>query len=606
MQRQNYSFFSVPLLLIGFSLLLTLGCQRDVDGGTPNGTGDDSEQVTAGIRGIVVDENDQPVEGAQVTSGTQVTTTDRFGVFRFDNIRISRRNAHVRVTRTGYFPGDRNFISVSRRTHNIRIRLLRRAQAGSFAATTGGTINLTNGAKLVLPAAAISDANGNAYSGTVNVSMVWIDPTRRDLSEVIPGDLRGITTTGEERGLETYGMLGVELNGPGGEVLKVASGKTAELTFPIPASIVGTAPNTIDLWYFDETSGRWKQEGTATKTGSNYIAQVSHFTFWNCDAPFPLIELCMNLVNASNNQPLNNVHVRIRRTSGETSGGYTDSIGNICGPVPKNETLTLEILDQCHNVIFSQSIGPFNANTSLGTFSVNASTSNMVTISGTLVNCTNTNVTNGAVVIYTDYTHSYSVPVTNGAFTATILRCASTPMNYAVQGIDLATLQESPMVTGTATTNTVNVGTLQACSAGLSEYIEYIINGVPSTWVDLGGSNFLNSFDSTATGGPYPNKTTIQGQHINNNNAETTYFWYNHNMTTGTFPLDGTLWNIKINSPAGNMAPLVRLLDASPFVNITVLGPAGTGYIEGNFNVTASGPSGSPSFPVTCHFKIRR
>src|SRR5207253_8715917 len=129
------------------------------------------------------------------------------------------------------------FITTAGRTHNVRIKLIPRTNAGSFAGSAGGTINITGGGKLVIPAGAVADAGGNAYTGTVNIAMAWIDPTSPDLPNVVPGDLRGITTSNEERGLETFGMLGVELTGNTGQALKIAAGKTAELTFPIPGSL---------------------------------------------------------------------------------------------------------------------------------------------------------------------------------------------------------------------------------------------------------------------------------------------------------------------------------------------------------------------------------
>ena len=326
--------------------------------------------VSASVRGTVVDENNRPVQGATVSSGTNTTTTDRYGSFRFNNINLSKANGYVKVTKTGYFTGSRTFISTAGRTHNVRIKLLPKTNAGNFAGTAGGTINITGGGKLVIPATAVTDAGGSAYSGTVNVAMTWIDPTSNDLPNIIPGDLRGVTTTNEERGLQTFGMLGVELTGNTGQALKIATGKTAELTFPIPASLQGNAPATIDLWNFDEATGRWKQEGTATKNGNNYIAQVSHFSFWNCDAPFPLVELCMTILSSADNVPLNNVQVRIKRPNGSYGYGRTDSLGNLCGKVPKNEALVLEILGQCNNVVYSQNIGPFSSDASLGTITV--------------------------------------------------------------------------------------------------------------------------------------------------------------------------------------------------------------------------------------------
>jgi hypothetical protein len=47
------------------------------------------------------------------------------------------------------------------------------------------------------------------------------------------------------------------------------------------------------------------KEGSATKTGSNYVGKVSHFSFWNCDAPFPVVEFEASFVDQAG-APLQN------------------------------------------------------------------------------------------------------------------------------------------------------------------------------------------------------------------------------------------------------------------------------------------------------------
>ena len=164
----------------------------------------DEATVRASIRGIVVDEFNMPVPGANVSSGTQSTTTDRYGVFRFNNIILSKNNGFVKVSKAGFFPGSRSFVSTEGRTHNLRIQMITRSNSGSFIASSGGTIELSNGIKLKVPASAIITASGANYSGTVDASIAWIDPTRPNLPNIMPGDLRGISENGEERILQSF------------------------------------------------------------------------------------------------------------------------------------------------------------------------------------------------------------------------------------------------------------------------------------------------------------------------------------------------------------------------------------------------------------------
>jgi hypothetical protein len=599
MRKSFFSFSHITIFLLSLSVILITACQPDLDNPNPGGSGttitpvNDNDMVTGGVTGIVVDENNQPVAGATVTSGTNSTTTDRYGSFRFRNISLSKENGAVKVVKAGYFNAYRTFLSVAGRINNVRLKLLPKTNTGNFPGAAGGNVTLSSGGKLVMPASAVTDASGTAYTGTVNIAMTWIDPSSADLSNIIMGDLRGITTAGEERGLSTYGMLGVEMTGSGGQALKIATGKTAELTFPIPASLQSSAPATIDLWHFDEATARWKQEGTATKTGTNYVAQVSHFSFWNCDAPFPLINLCMTIVNGDG-QPLNNIQVRIKRPNGSYGYGRTDSAGNLCGKVPKNEALVLEVLDQCNSVIYTQNIGPYSADASAGTITVAIPAANNLIITGTVTNCAGANVTNGAASIYITGGNYYTVPVNNGAFSLSLVRCSSGTLSFTVVGIDYAALQQSVPVTGSGTTGTVNVGTLQACGTSSAQFVEFLINGSPSTYA--APPDNISAEDSTATG-TYTNKTTIFA--VRQGSGTTTYssFNFSNNLTTGSaLPLNYCFINGGINSQ--------QIITPNPTVNITTFGPPTTGFIEGNFSVQMNIAGTTKN--VVCTFRVKR
>ncbi len=594
MRKHFFLYSALVALLLSMSLFFNSGCQREVDeviNSTNPPTPIDQEKVNAGIKGIVVDENNIPVTGATVSSGGQTVSTDRYGVFSFRNISLSKNNGYVKVTKPGYFTGSRSFVTVADRIHTVRIMLLKKTNSGNFTGSAGGTINIAGGAKLVIPADAITDASGTAYSGTVNVAMTWLNPTDINFPFIMPGDLRGITTAGEERGLESFGMLGVELTGSGGQALKVASGKKAELTFPIPASIAGTAPATIDLWHFDETNGRWKQEGQAIKNGSNYIAQVSHFSFWNCDAPFPLVDICMTLTEPVHAGPLNNVQVRIKRPNGSYGYGRTDSLGNLCGKVPRNEALVLEILDQCGNVVASQNIGPFSSSTTLGTISVNIPAPNTLVISGIIQNCSNANVTSGAAVIYTAGGNSYTAPVTNGAFSLTILNCNSTTLNFSILPIDYTALQQGATVSGTGTSGTVNIGTLQACGTSASQFVELLIDGTPYNFVEPPDN--LTLVDSGALNN---NKKTLYASRSagSNNSMDFTF----PATSTGNFNLSAC-W---IYLGAGMSSQ--QIVSANPAVTVSEFGAVTTGYIAGSFNVQMN--FSGTTRTVTCNFRVRR
>ncbi|HML59186.1 MAG TPA: hypothetical protein PKA85_12505, partial [Ferruginibacter sp.] len=132
--------------------------------------------------------------------------------------------------------------------------------------------------------------------------------------------------------------------GSGGEKLQIANGKKSKLTFPLPATMSGSAPASIPLWYFDEDKGLWVEEGAATRVGNTYEGEVSHFSYWNCDIPANFVHFNVTVIDANGN-PVPMAHVRIRSQSNpyNTRVGYTDSTGYTSGYIPANSDLVIEV-----------------------------------------------------------------------------------------------------------------------------------------------------------------------------------------------------------------------------------------------------------------------
>jgi hypothetical protein len=422
----------------------------------------------------------------------------------------------------------------------MRIKLLPKTNTGTFTAATGGAVTLGSGSKVTFVSNSIVDAGGNAYSGVVNVAMTWINPTASDLGSILQGDLRGVTGDGMERVLETYGMLGVALTGATGQELKIATGKNAELSITIPAALQAIAPASIPLWHFDETRGRWIEEGNATKVGNNYVGNVSHFSFWNYDIGANGINLCVNVVN-SNNQPLNNVTVRIRRVNNPASMSYgqTDSLGNVCGLVFKNEPLVLEVLSSCGSVVYSQNIGPFSANASVNIVA-NIPAVNNVVITGNVVNCSNTPVASGYVYIYLNTGGYVYAPVVNGTYSATIVNCSGNTINFSVTGVDNATFQQGNAVNGSVTSGSVTVAPVTACGTNVAQFINLLIDGTPFNWAVPIDS--LGSISATSIPSGYTSASSVFANSFNAGVNRSCNFYFGYNAAPGpAFMVSGAI-----------------------------------------------------------------
>jgi hypothetical protein len=586
--------FNFLFLLASYLLVVLAGCRRnEVSNTNPEAPVDDAITVNASITGMVVNENNVPVAGVQVQSGSNSATTNANGIFQFRNITMSKNNAVVKVVRNGYFTAFRTFPATPGRNHQVRIKLIPKTNAGNFNGNSGGTINIAGGGKMVMPANAVTDAAGNAYNGVVNVAMTWINPNAPDLGSTIPGDLRGVTTNGQERVLETYGMLGVELTGSGGQALKIASGKKAELSFPLPAG-AANAPATIPLWHFDEAKARWVEEGSATKVGNFYVGQVSHFSFWNCDQPFSGVTLCITVQNASG-QPIPNTYVRLTRvtpgTSWPTAGGVTDSSGSVCGLVPKNEALILDILNLCGTVIYTQNIGPFSVNTSLPPITINTNNTGWLNVSGQVLNCTNSPVTNGYVLVTYNGGYYTQVPVNNGNFTANIFNCTGNTISLALLPVDNTTGQQGNPFNASGNTGNLTVGPLIACGTTIQEFYNLTVDGVPYNFT-AADSLRSNIFGGTAS---------VSAQRFNGGVSQGSSVTFSYVPTNlGSFSMQ------TLSVFLGNNNASQTISSANPVVNVTECGPVLTGFLAGNFSVQMQFSTTPTTRTVAGQFRVRR
>lgn len=161
---------------------------------------------------------------------------------------------------------------------------------GKIDAASGGAVASKGGIKVELPANAIE-----GYNGQVNVVSSYINPTSPDFFARMPGDLAADNAENKRGSLISYGMAHIDLLDDNGNKVKIKSGMHATVTIPVPQSLQSSASSTIAMWYFDETKGIWKEEGSGTLQNGKYTGKVAHFSVWNYDHWNPLMILPMIL-----------------------------------------------------------------------------------------------------------------------------------------------------------------------------------------------------------------------------------------------------------------------------------------------------------------------
>jgi hypothetical protein len=214
-----------------------------------------------------------------VAGRTVVTGTD--GSFKLDGVAPSNRVV-LRFTLEGYADGFAATPVSAAGTGGVTARLSQIAASKTFTNSAGATVSdsASSASVILAPASLVNEATGAAPLGAITATIAIIDPAAN------PANMPGDYTTTAGNTIESFGALAVQLQDSTGSRLNLASGQTSTIRIPL-RSRSATPPPTIPLYYFNEATGLWVEEGTATLAGAApsqyYEGTVRHFTVWNAD-----------------------------------------------------------------------------------------------------------------------------------------------------------------------------------------------------------------------------------------------------------------------------------------------------------------------------------
>jgi len=441
-------------------------CRKDYDEDDSIPASGSSNLVNATITGSVTDESNQPIIGVQVTAYGNVVSTDADGIFVLKGD-VDKKRCVLDFSKPGYMKRLHAIIPSSA-VNYVRIMLRAEPNSQSIIAGNGGAINLGNGGSVALPANAIVlEGTTTFYSGEVKVYSNLLSTDDPNFSMLIPGgDLSGVDASNDDVMLYSYGMAAVTLKGTSGENLQLAAGSNATITFPISASQIGIAPQTIPLWYFDETASIWKEEGQATRVGNNYVGNVSHFSWWNCDLPTSMASINGKVVDCEGT-PMANITVTV---NGQMTV-VTDQNGNYSNWVPASMALTFQVLPQ-GIIIAASNLENVSPLTGGQTFTVpDLVVACGATIIGQITGC-NGDPVSGTISISSNNVLVNYCFSSDGTFSITGL-----PNTNYIMTIVASSGIISQQVTFPPESNTIDLGTLQACN-NAGESNSFKIDGI--------------------------------------------------------------------------------------------------------------------------------
>ncbi len=258
----------------------TTGAQYDDD--------DSAQPVSGDLWGVVRAVGGEPIFGAQVSVSSHHTASTDQGRFQLGGV-VVEEDLLLRVSRPGYStflqrldlrPGELLGVQV----------FLQPAVVLDLANTKGGValgyehpsdgdpaLAAADGFSVDFQEGVFSMADGSPAAGPIQVSVSVLGSP--ESIAAAPGSMLALDVEGNELPLESFAMAEVSLSQDG--ELVTFSG-TAQLRIPLAGAPLPEG-STVGLWSFSESLGYWVEEGQGTVQGGFFVAEVSHFSWWNAD-----------------------------------------------------------------------------------------------------------------------------------------------------------------------------------------------------------------------------------------------------------------------------------------------------------------------------------
>jgi len=399
-----------------------------------------SEYYTGDVSGRAVNQQDEALEAVKIELNGEQTTTDAYGFFSFKGMQLDAHGTLLTASKANYWTITKMLVPDKTQKNYTRFKLMQKEEAKSLEASAGGLVNFKEVVKIDFPENAFVNAQGASYTGEVNIFITHINPNDESFGDLSPGDFRAFNTESELQTLQSLGMAAVELRGTNNESLQLAEEVTATLYIRVPD---GNPVDEVPLWHFDEESGYWLEEGLAQREGDFYVGEVNHFSWWNCDIPFTAVKLSGTVVNADGTG-ISGLPITVFLADGMQNLGvdYTGDRGLFCGWIPKDQSLIIQIKNECGTIFYEETIGPFSEDENLGT--IVATSQNVIEVCGSLINCDMEAVSNGYLLVEYGANQAFIPVDAAGNFCGSVLLCEST--SFELIGLDISSgLQGFPV-----------------------------------------------------------------------------------------------------------------------------------------------------------------
>jgi PKD repeat protein len=295
---------------------------------------------TATLTGHVTSTSGATVAGATISAGGRTAVTDSSGAYTLSGVPAGPR-VSVNAGKTGYVNAAKVAGVTAGQPVAMDLTMAVPKAVVQIPAASGGSATTSDGGAVTLPANALARSGGAAFSGTATVNVTTFDPTLASDEAAMPGDSSGDALSGTRGPFLPFGAMDVTVT-DGSQPLQLASGKSAALQVPIPASLRGSAPALISLWWYNPADARWHEQGTGTKSGNFYLANVSHLSGFAWAAAENECEMTGRLLDM-NGQPVSGATVWFAMPTCDYGSLPTGSDGRFYCEVPAGQAFTMKV-----------------------------------------------------------------------------------------------------------------------------------------------------------------------------------------------------------------------------------------------------------------------
>lgn len=240
----------------------------------------------------------RPVAGATVELAGHTYTSDANGLVTIERVPVKDTPAG-RVTMGGFMPRSLSLSYATAGSKTLRVFLFPEGTREKVSASAGGSVQHGPG-RVTLSANSVVDAQGNAYTGDVAVSMrgsainefvsAGLDGKLKLAddaeTDMLPGGF-GLTETEDGSLVPTIPVASVqvELTDAAGNPLQLKDGATASLEFELESGDSYPDGAVVGTLVFDETRQVWTPHGTCTvqvqDEKKTCVGTVSHFSTYS-------------------------------------------------------------------------------------------------------------------------------------------------------------------------------------------------------------------------------------------------------------------------------------------------------------------------------------